>query len=128
MYPMSFQEHWLEHELPENVNHADKEDRHRYLIDTMHHSYVDIGRPVGIFFPEEIPAHFAKRKKLAKAAFLLLIVYLIAHRFGYYRCSLFVFYPSSVYRLLSPVYCLLSTVSCLLSTVSCLLSTVYCLL
>ena len=41
-----------------------KENDNGYLIHTMHHPDVDVGRSAGIFLPEEIPPYLSKGEEL----------------------------------------------------------------
>jgi hypothetical protein len=63
-----------EYALEYKVKDPEQEDDNRDLVDTVHHSDINVGRPGRIFLSEKIATHLTERKKLFPASFLFLVI------------------------------------------------------
>ena len=59
------------------VQNSQEKHHNGYLIDAVHHSDVDVGRPGRIFLAEKITAYLAEGKELLPPCFLLVVVCLM---------------------------------------------------
>ena len=59
------------------VDHANQEDDNRYLVDTVHHPDIEVGRTGGIFLAEEITTHLSEGEEGLQPAFFSGMIWLL---------------------------------------------------